>query len=782
MFFNKYPHRRNFAFVDSYDAASETAAIGAETFGLSVEAYENDVYRVSMTSSKRWAKTRRVIDLTPPPPLQDKAPLFFANSNGEFVFTNPNGEVLLQSSPGEGVGVCGETSMFQFHVPSDARFYGMGEKTFGRLELSGLRAKFWNTDVWSDFHWTQWSEHPADPPYFSTPYLIIRLESGWVGLLLDNPYPAYMETPGREGVGEIFVEWQRTSAQVTLGNEGGEPTLWVLYGETLKDLTRKFQSLIGKMPLPPLWSLGYHQSRWGYAGETDLLALDAKLAQHRIPCDGLWLDIDYMDGYRLFTYGEGLFPNGAQATAKALRRNRRKMIPIIDPGLKQDPTYAAYADGAEKDVFCKGPEGDEFIGLVWPGETVFPDFTLERVRKWWAGHVGSFVKGAFWGCWIDMNDPSTGPVDPHGMRFNGGKEPHAAHRNQYALGMQKATFEGFLKAHRDKRPFILSRSGFTGTSRYSAIWTGDNVSNYAYLKMSIPTSVNLSLSGVPMNGPDVGGFGGDADEALMRDWIKAGFLFPFLRNHSMKGSREQEPWQFSNSLLRTYSRYVRLRYKLLPYLYELYAQQEAVGDPILRPTMYEYPCANGAATEESDQFFVGPSILQAPILDAKERSRTVRLPGIEPWFSGNGEWTTAGEHEVRPGKDETPLYFRPGSLVAMQRRLPRTNRVRLNKIEVHVFVQNGWKGDSTTQVRADDGESYGYRRGKQSITNVTLSSHGGRLELETTQVETGFGPIEIEFVLHDTFDKVTINGTQATLQPERGQFTGRPFTQYRLSI
>ena len=289
-----------------------------------------------------------------------------------------------------------------------------------------------------------------------------------------------METPGNDDT-RVFVEWQRTSDMLTIGAEGGTPELWIIVGPTLKELTRKLQKLVGVPPLPPLWSLGYHQSRWEYGSEADLLDLDQKFADHKIPCDGLWLDIDYMSGYRVFTVNDENFPSTPVGVSKIIAKNRRRMVPILDPGVKNEPGYSVFDDGVAKDIFCRNTEGGHFVGLVWPGETVFPDFTLAMGRKWWSDHVKEFAAKGFEACWIDMNDPSTGPVDPNDMLFNKGREPHAMHRNEYSLGMQMATFDGFKRARPTKRPFILSRSGFIGTSKYSAIWTGDNVANYFYL-------------------------------------------------------------------------------------------------------------------------------------------------------------------------------------------------------------------------------------------------------------------------------------------------------------
>jgi alpha-glucosidase len=534
---------------------------------------------------------------------------------------------------------------------------------------------------------------------------------------------------------------------------------------------------VGVTPLPPVWSLGYHQSRWGYGGHDDLLALDARFAEHGIPCSGLWLDLDYMDGYRIFRTSEEMFPHGVQATADALAANGRRIVPILDPGVKFEPGNPIYDEGHEKTLFCLNAEGREFVGLVWPGETVFPDFTLPEARNWWAEHVKEFAGEGFGASWLDMNDPSTGPVDPLDMRFDQGSDPHEAHHNQYALGMQMASREGLLRARPNERPFLLSRSGYTGSSRHSAIWTGDNLSSYFYLKLSIPTSLGMSLSGLPFNGPDVGGFGGDCTEELLLDWTKASFLFPFMRNHSMKGSHDQEPWAYGEKGMSAVRRYIRLRYKMMPYLYNLFVDQEESGDPILRPLLYEF---SGEGLEAiDDQFLVGAFVLQAPIVEAKPRSRQVLLPGIEPWFDARvGDWVQPGVHDVKPSRIETPLYFRTGAIVPMQHGTPKTSEVELRDVVFHIFAPALWSGDSEIVYRADDGLTLGYQSGERSAMRIKVVGADGHLALSTEMVQSGYGAIRPTFVFHARHRSVVIDGQDRKLKPVRQTFAGGSFAAW----
>lgn len=779
MYFTKYPYRSNFSFAKS-GVESGPLTLGKRQAHVSLDEFEGEVFRVQLENADLWESPRRICELIPPPKQEAKNILI--DENGALVIRNQNGETVLKGIDRQCIGLSGEQSMWQFECEQGSQFYGMGEKNFGRFELNGIRTKFWNTDVWADFHMAQWSEHPTDPSYFSTPYLIIRNGDQWIGLLLDTPCPTYIETPQTTNANDAFVEWQKTESSIKLGNECGQPVLWILLGNSLKELTRKLQKLVGTMPMPPLWALGYHQSRWGYASEQDMIHLDEKFKEHQIPCDAIWLDIDYMDGFRLFTFDPDLWPNGAEPLLSRLKSEGRRIVPIIDPGLKQDRNYDAYRNGKQHDVFCQNENGDEFVGLVWPGETVYPDFTLPEVRTWWAQKVSEFARLGFDGCWVDMNDPSTGPVDPHGMRFNRGTEPHTFHRNQYALGMQEATRDGFLAAHPNQRPFILSRSGFTGSSRVSAIWTGDNVANQTYLRMSIPTSLNLSLSGIPMNAPDVGGFGGDTTEQLFVDWMKAGFLFPFLRNHNVKGARDQEPWTFSDAATGIVRRLIRLRYKLMPYLANLFAQHEESGDPILRPLIYEFEGLSDEFYTLDDQFMIGNAIMQAPILDDTRRYRIVRLPTNSYWLDGNGEWITGKRISVEPDRGETPLFFRNGTIVPMQKQLPTTNECDLCEIDLHVVVRKNWKGTASLSYVADDGISLDYQSGKRSRLEVEARIENGSLHLDLKQTDDGYGPIHADLVLHDEFDEVVVNGTTMLPMDERCAFLGKPFQAWRIQL
>ncbi|MFQ3548042.1 MAG: glycoside hydrolase family 31 protein, partial [Termitinemataceae bacterium] len=620
---------------------------------------------------------------------------------------------------GRGFGLCGSKWLFRFAwYEGRTKFYGLGGKNLG-FELSGKRTLFWNTDLFAEFAWSEIAESRADPLYASFPVVIGRTDGLWWAVVMDNPCAGFMNL----GAGEGIFNAGSTPFQKYLyfGSRNGAPDVWIIAETNPRRLVQKIQTLQGRFAVPPLWALGHHQCRWGYRSYADLNRIAGEYEQRKIPNDGLWLDIDYMDGFRVFTVNREHFTNPKEEL-QALKNRGFHVIPILDPGLRRDEEYPQYRDAAFQDILCKTREGREYIGFVWPGYTVFPDFSLEAARSWWAHEVMRFTELGFDGYWIDMNDPATGSVPLEDMRFDRGKKDHEWFHNQYALGMAMATRQGLEQARPGRRPFIISRSAYLGMSRYSGMWTGDNVSNAVHLAKSIPFSLNLSVSGMPFNGPDVPGFAGDADGSLMETWYKAGFLFPFLRNHNIAGARDQEPWTRGKATEKIVAEYIRSRYKLLPYLYQCWIAQEEIGDPVMRPLWYHWPDLEWALTCDTE-FMIGSDILHAPILDPAAREREVRLPpGM--WFDWIRGSFVAGNviNRVRPGRVQTPLYFRAGSVIPMLPGIRTTNEKDLSQIDLLILAQDGQYG--TWRYCADDGETLEYRDGKRSELELSYRVDG----------------------------------------------------------
>lgn len=795
MYFNKYPYRSNFEFLKSgkltgsagdfnatfkaveFNPKSDTP-YGEQEISLECTRYEGDVYYLKI-SSQRWSCNHAQSDLAFPEKSASGQTNLEIDKDFNITLSDDSGNILLQSFDDKGFGICGNESIYIFKRDSADRFYGMGEKG-GPLEKSGVKTKFWNTDVFADFSKREIYDGKPDPLYVSIPYLIVKHGSSYIGLLLDNPYATFIDTDGKVNIANQMDAKEQPQDTLSLGSEHGQPNLIIVYGPSLHELTCKIQKIIGTTPLPPAWSLGYHQCRWGYKSYADVKYIDAAMNKFEIPCDGIWLDIEYMRGYRIFTFEEEKYFPNPEENIKDIQDGGRRIIPIIDPGVKAERGFDVYESGHEADVFCKNPQGQEFIGLVWPGETVFPDYSIKKGRCWWTEQVKAFADRGITGAWLDMNDPSVGSANCCDMLFDDGKKSHYTYHNQYALGMAQASRAGFAAAYPEDRPFLLCRSGFTGSNKYTAIWTGDNVSNYHHLQTAIPTTLNLALSGIPFNGPDVGGFDGNTTQQLMTDWTKAGFLFPFFRNHSVVWSEDQEPWMFDRATLDILRHYIRMRYHLRPYLYNLFADHEETGAAIMRPLFYEFEESKALPLDRiNDQFMVGETIMQAPFV-TEDQEREVVLPDAE-WFSPmDGKWL-AGNRKITVKKADrtTPIFFRQGGIIPMVPEVEGENKFDSTKIRFHLFFNSTTDQENEYTYIYDDGQTFGYQNGKRSRMKVAVKSVNGSLEITTEQLEDGFGKCTCDFVLYDDFKQVTVNGKTATPESISMELTG---CQLQLSL
>jgi alpha-glucosidase len=743
MYFNKIPPAVNFRNLPTTDLLNNRVS--------SLEALGEGLFCYSIQSPHWEQKSQACLSRDDFDAIDCGAQIIEDPSRGLTI--KLNGQTILQSFLGREFGMLSQKWAMSFEYNDAMRFYGLGEKN-DRLEKTGGIYKFWNTDTIGDFGTTRVRTEPTDPMYVSIPYLLITQPAGCVGILINNPHATFMNLAAKENIANLLDAKDSDQQTIYLGAYDGTPEIYFIVGKTARDVTRKLQRLCGITPLPPLWSLGYHQCRWGYRDLDDLEALNQKFDEFEIPCDGLWLDIDYMDSYKVFTVVEDGFKSHRKRI-QALQENGRKIVPIIDPGVKYCESYSTFIDGRAQDIFCKTADGNIYSGFVWPGRTAFPDYSQDRARSWWTQQLENYTNDyQFDGYWLDMNDPSTGSAELEDMRFNDGKENHSSFHNQYAYGMQKASRKALSNCIVNKRPFILSRSGFISSSRYSAIWTGDNWSNYFHLKASINMSLNLSLSGIPFNGPDVPGFEGDASPDLAVDWFKAGFLFPFFRNHSAANTRPQEPWAFDEPYRSVIIHYIRLRYKLLPYLYHLFIEHETVGDPILRPLFYEFEDSESRFDTIEDQFMVGSAIMQAPIVNEGESQRSMQLPE-GAWFDAKeGQWLK-GQNSIQTSTtlNSTALFIRDGSVIPMLPGEIKKQSSDLSIIECHIFISKDYQSPVNWSYQFDDGTTISAPKSKASFR---FDISGQTLKITLTELNLDYKNLSIEFVTYQNFDTIQL--------------------------
>ncbi len=648
-------------------------------------------------------------------------------------------------------------------------FYGLGEKS-GRFDRAGSAYTLWNTDVLAptvegEARTAYGRDDPRadprgtvfDPYYVSIPFFYHQRhgQSAMAGFFLDNPHRARFDFTDDESF--------------TVRLSGGQYTEYVFAGPQMPAILAAYTALTGRMPAPPLWALGHHQCRWfDYTQET-LLQLAARHRAERIPCDALWLDIDHMRGYRVFTWNEDAFPD-PPALLAALRAQGFRVITIIDPGVKFEPGNPVFDEARQKNLLCRTQAGEIYVGQVWPGRTAFPDFSLPAARAWWGRLNAVHVASGLAGVWNDMNEPATGDIPEDAMGFGGGTVPHARFHNEYATLMAMGTVEGLLAALPTQRTFVLSRAGSPGIQRYAANWLGDNCSRWDHLWMSLPMAMGLGVSGQPFVGADVGGFIENTTPELLARWYQYGALTPFCRNHNHRGQHDQYPWAFGEAVEAICRQAIEDRYRLMPYLYAAFREAGETGAPVQRPLVFDHQ-NDPAACAVDDQYLLGRDLLVAPIYRAGQTERPVYLPA-GTWYDPQGKthegpgWITA---PAPP--DAIPVYTRGGSVVPRWSEAPgSTLDYHPSSIELHVHLP-GQDGETRSVLHEDDGETFAFRDGAFYRTEFVLRRAGGEVHLDATVTGRGyptFARREFVLVFHGLRSPaVTVNGEAMALHDAR---------------
>ncbi len=597
-------------------------------------------------------------------------------------------------------------------------YYGFGEKALPTAR-TGQMLTMWNTDTYA---------YPPglDPIYESIPFFIALRQGKAYGLFFDNTYRTY------------FDMGKTDPARYTFGAPGGELNYYVCTGgreRTPRAVLREYTEITGRTPLPPLWALGYQQSRYSYYPESKVRDIARNFRTRHIPADVIYLDIDYMDGFRIFTWDKQKFPDPPKLLGD-LRADGFRTVVIIDPGIKVDENYPAYREGRAQNLFCKTKDGAEFHANVWPGVCAFPDFTNPQTRAWFGALYRTNLDEGISGFWNDMNEPATFPPDkrppqpnvahdtaktfPLDVRHAGDGQPdtHARYHNVYGMQMARSTFEGVQKLRPDARPFVVTRAGYAGIQRYAAVWTGDNVPSWEHLALSLPMIANMSVSGVSFIGADVGGFAGNTTPELYARWLQAAALTPFFRTHANNESASREPWSFGAEMEKINRASIELRYQLLPYLYTVFQAHTETGAPVLRPLWFNYPADYNVydAPLGLDEYLAGDDLLVAPVLQQGATTRGVYFPKGDAWL----DWWTGTRYEGGTGAniaaplDRLPLFVRAGASIPTQPIVQHTGEMARAPLTLTVAV-----GDGTGRIYEDAGDGYDYQRGAWRMTNIT---------------------------------------------------------------
>jgi alpha-glucosidase len=765
-------------------------SVGTEQFRA--EVIRADVLRLKISQNGRFDETPTyAADFAPPGPVpfrvtESAEAITLETSELKLVISRAwfglavyraDGSVVFEDAVGptgrsSGYVQLNDSFILTRRIARHDAIYGLGEKT-GKFDRRGRNFILWNTDVLAQgvLKLNRLSEADQsldgfstsfDPYYTAIPFFYhcrASANSAAIsGFFLDNGYKANFEFEAKD----IYrVEFH-----------GGQYTEYVFAGPSMKQVLEGYTFITGRISLPPLWALGHHQCRWHDYTADDVLRIGQQYRDRKIPCDVLWLDIEYMNGYRVFTWNSEKFPNLPDLLAEA-KAQKLRLITIVDPGVKFEPGYPVFDEGIAKNLFCKTEAGNVYVGQVWPGRSAFPDFSKAEARAWWgklnAEHIGSGIAGI----WNDMNEPATGDVAPFAMRFDrdGENHPHERFHNQYGLLMAMGTHEGLLEAQPELRTFILSRAGFSGIQRYAAQWLGDNCAEWSHIAMSVPMTAGMGVSGQAFIGGDIPGFISSPSAELAARWAQYGSLTPFCRYHSGFGEPDKYPWSFGPGTEKLARAAIELRYRLLPYIYSAFVLASETGAPVQRPFVFDFQ-DDRQARETEDAYLFGEALLVAPVMAAGGTARHVYLPAGSWLDFHTGERHEGGQFITAAAPlDRIPVFARGGYVIPMYERPPlSTMDHQPELLELHVIVPSE-DGETLSELQEDDGLTHAFTRGAFLRTRLTVVRQGARVSVTAVSSGAGFPEhrrTHFRFVLRGfNGDRARLNGHEVAVHAGR---------------
>jgi alpha-glucosidase len=609
------------------------------------------------------------------------------------VFEEPTGTVISQDYVGRPVEWNGAAFRVWKSMPTSEHYFGLGDKA-GPLDHRDQAFTMWNSDH-SGF------DRGTDPLYNSFPFFLGVSDGSSYGIFLDNTYRSSFD----------FGKESRDA--YSFGAEDGELDYYFFHGPDPKAVIGEYTQLTGHTPLPPLFMLGYQQCRWTYTPESRVRELANEFRTRQIPADVIWLDIGFQKGNAPFTIDRDTFPH-FEGMVKDLSSEGFKTIAITDLHIKKEVGYKPYDEGMAGDHFVKNPDGSVYVGKVWPGDSVFPDFTQSDARQWWGTLYKEFVGMGVRGFWNDMNEPSVFDVPDKTMplnivhRVDGRATDHREVHNVYGMQNARATYEGLLALSPHIRPVVMTRASFSGGQRYAATWTGDNSSTWSHLQLSLPMLLNLGVSGYALAGDDIGGFGGSPKPDLLTRWFELGTFTTIDRNHTAFGTADQEPWVHGPEQENIRRHYIEARYRLLPYIYTSMEETARTGLPLMRPMFLEFPADPDFVTT-GDEYMFGPSLLVSPQISEMIDPQHVALPRGE-WFD---YWTgrkvpSQSSLTIQPKLDKLPVFVRAGAIIPQQPVVQHVEEIPNGPLELRVYPGPGCQGS----LYQDDGNTLDYLQGK----------------------------------------------------------------------
>jgi alpha-glucosidase len=643
-------------------------------------------------------------------------------------FYDKNGNLLNEDDASFSISWLGtEVSNYKKLQPNE-KFIGLGEKT-GNLNRSGNAYTNWNTDYFA-------YGIGDDPLYMSIPFYIGIHQEVAYGIFFDNTHKS------------VFNFGASNKRFMYFSAEDGEIDYYFFHDDGVDKIISAYTKLTGRMEMPPMWSLGFQQCRYSYYPESEVMNLAQTFREKDMPADVIYLDIHHMEKYKVFTFDNEKFSNPKAMIAR-LKEKGFKVVVIMDPGIKTEERYAPFAEGLEKDLFVKYPDGEIYEGQVWPGWCAFPDFTKEETRTWWGEKMKFYKDAGVDGYWTDMNEPASwGQHTPNLIDFHyeGELVSHRKARNVYGMQMAKAAKEGSELQAPNQRPFVLTRSGFSGIQRYAAAWTGDNVSSEAHMLAGVRLVNSLGLSGVSFAGYDIGGFAGEASKSLFARWMSIATFSPFYRAHSMINSCDSEPWSFGEEVEEISRNYMKLRYQMLPTLYSNFFKSTQTGLPIAKSLAIDYPYdANVYEETYQNQYLFCESLLIAPIESSKEITKVYLPAGDWYYFFNDQRYSGNQVIYVDTPLSYLPVFVKAGAIIAMQNAISHTEAPHEGVLKLHIYKG---KGTYTYLHYEDDGSSKDYQRGDFFKREITWDSD--RQELQFRAVDGNYKSAfkEIQLYLH----------------------------------
>jgi alpha-glucosidase len=664
-----------------------------------------------------------------------------------FTFRTSGGKLLNEDEPAFGTTWVGEEVNTFKTLQEGEKFIGLGEKT-GNLDRRGEGYSNWNSDK-PGYTITE------DPIYSSFPFYIGIHHDVAYGIFFDNTFRSQFNFGASNNRFSSF------------GADAGEMNYYFIGGKSIARIIENYTWLTGRMPMPPLWGLGYQQSRWSYFPDSEVLNVARTFREKKIPIDVIYLDIHYMDAYKVFTWHPQRFSK-PKAMISDLKSMGIHTAVIIDPGIKVEKGYKAYEEGVKQNMFLKYPDGTDYIAQVWPGWCSFPDFTQSAARKWWGGLFSDNVSNGVEGFWNDMNEVASwgGGKTSSIVRFDweGKGASYRQGKNAYGLLMSRSTYEG-TRALMGRRPLILTRAAYSGAQRYTAIWTGDNVASDEHMMLGCRLVNSLGITGMAFTGVDVGGFMGNASNALFGRWLSIGAFTPFFRVHKHYDYEMSDPWSYGPAMENISRNYIALRYMLLPYLYSAFYEAHITGLPVSRTLVigntYDEMCWEKAYQQ---QYMFGPSLLVAPVESTKESTKVYLPEGTWYDFFTGKKYDGKQEIPVECPVDKLPVFAKGGSFIPMQPVVQNTSEKSPDTINLHIYYGNE---SSAFVYYEDDGITYNYEKGSSLTRTFRFDPAGNQCVIEAPEGAYTSRFTKIALILHgfaDLKQKMKVNGNKAGVQ------------------